>query len=249
MKILSKSEGKIIFVEEMKESLANAIRRSSLEIPILAIDEVEFYKNDSALYDEVLALRLGLLPLKTPKNMTEQEKCTCRGKGCAKCSLQLKLQAKGPVTVYAKDLKAKGEIVYPEMPLVKLREDQELELVAKAKLGKGVQHTKFSPGLVYYRNAPEIEVSKDCNFCQECIEACPHGILKLKKQKLELSDKYKCDLCEACVDACKNMGKGEIKILPGKEIVFFIESWGQISALNILEGAVKALKENFKQIK
>lgn len=44
MKILTKSNEKISFVEEVDESLANAIRRSVLEIPVLAIDEVEFFK-------------------------------------------------------------------------------------------------------------------------------------------------------------------------------------------------------------
>jgi len=244
MKIIQKTEDKIAFAEEIDESLANAIRRSALEIPILAIDEVEFYKNDSVLYDEVLALRLGLLPLKTEK-MELQEECSCKGKGCSKCSVQLKLQAKGPVTIYAKDLKGKADVVYGEMPIVKLIEEQELEFVATARLGKGIEHTKFSPGLVYYRNVGEIEVSRDCDDCKKCVEACPLGILSIEKGKGEF-DKYKCDLCEACVEECKKHGKDAIKIKPGKELIFFIESWGQLPAKDILEEAVKALKDNLK---
>ncbi len=249
MKILEKGEEKISFVTEIEDSLANAIRRSSLEIPILAIDEVEFHKNDSVLYDEVLALRLGLLPLKTPKTMTLQEKCSCKGKGCSKCSVQLKLQAKGPCMVYGKDLKGKVEVVYPDMPIVSLGEGQELELIAKARLGKGKEHTKFSPGLIYYRNVPEIEISKECNLCQKCVEACPQKILKRNKDKIELTDRYKCDLCEACVEICKKEGKDAIKIKPGKEIIFFIESFGMIPAKEILVESVKSLKENLKEIK
>ncbi len=252
MKILQKTPEKISFVEDFGESLANAIRRSALEIPILAVDEVEFHKNDSVLYDEVLALRIGLVPLETPKTFTLREKCTCKGKDCSKCSVQLKLQAKGPCTVYAKDLKGKVKPVYPDIPLVVLREGQELELIAKARLGKGIGHTKFSPGLVYYRNVAEIEISKGCKACQKCVEACPQKVLKLEKGKVEVIDKYKCDLCEACVEVCKKQNKGSegfIEVKPGKEIVFFIESWGQIKAENILSGAVKALKENLKAVK
>ena len=63
MKLLKKDEGKIIFETDMNISLANAIRRSVGEIPILAIDEVDIYKNDSALYDEAIAHRLGLIPI------------------------------------------------------------------------------------------------------------------------------------------------------------------------------------------
>jgi len=249
MEILQKTKEKISFAEEMDESLANAIRRSALEIPVLAINDVEFYKNDSVLYDEVLALRLGLLPLKTEK-MSSQEECSCKGKGCSKCSVQLKLKASGPTTVYSKDLKGKADVVYEDMPIVKLGEGQSLEFVATAALGKGIKHTKFSPGLVFYRNAAEISV-ENCEKCEECIKACPQNLLKAEKNKIEFNSnisRYKCDLCDACVDACKKFGKNAIKILPGKEIVFFIESWGQIEAEDVLIEAVKALKENLKQV-
>jgi len=250
MKILQKTNEKLSFAEEIDISLANAIRRSALEIPILAIDEVEFYKNDSVLYDEVLALRLGLIPIENQKGMVLSEKCTCKGKGCAKCSIKLKLQAKGPCVVYAKDLKGKAKAVYPDMPIVKLEEGQELELVATAKLSLGINHTKFSPGLVYYRNVPEIEISKDCKKCGKCVEACPKKILKIEKNELKVIDKYKCDLCEACVEECKREFKDSyIKISPGKELVMFIESWGQISAEEILKQSVNALKNNLKQIR
>jgi len=251
MKILEKTDEKIVFVCELSESLANAIRRSALEIPVLAIDEVEFYKNDSVLYDEVLALRLGLTPLETPSNMVLKEKCSCKGKGCSKCSAQLKLKAKGPVTVYSKELKGKVKVIYEEMPLVELTEEQELELVATARLGKGIEHTKFSPGLVYYRNVPEIEIDKTCQECKKCIEACPQDVFKIEKEKIEIKDIYRCDLCEACVEACKKNCKDKscIQINPGKEIMFFIESFGMISAKEILVEAVKALEDNLKQVR
>ena len=44
-----KEKQKLSFVSDMPISLANAIRRSVLEIPIMAVDEVEIIKNDSAL--------------------------------------------------------------------------------------------------------------------------------------------------------------------------------------------------------
>ena len=248
MKILEKSNEKVSFVVETEESLANAIRRSALEIPILAIDEVEFYKNDSVLYDEVLALRLGLIPLKNQKNMWLMEECSCGGKGCSKCSVQLKIQAVGPKVVYSKDLKGKADVVYEEIPIVKLTEGQELELVAKAKLGRGIEHTKYSPGVFYFRNVPEIEINKDCNLCKKCIEVCPQKVLGLEKEKISISNLYKCDLCEACVEVCKKEGKNAITIKPGKEIIFFIESFGQISAAEILIEAINVLKKNLKEV-
>jgi len=71
---IEKKENKIIFKAEIEESLANAIRRYLNQIPILAIDEVEIIKNGSALYDEVVAHRLGLIPLKMDKMITEKNK-------------------------------------------------------------------------------------------------------------------------------------------------------------------------------
>ena len=116
-KISSDKEKIVFLIKGINNSIANSIRRSIFEVPILAIDSVEFYKNDSALYDEILAHRLGLLPLRTSKTFTQREKCTCKGKGCIKCTLSFKLKAKGPKMVYAGDLKGKGaEMIYPEMP-------------------------------------------------------------------------------------------------------------------------------------
>ena len=245
MKIMQKDKEKAVFIAEIDESLANAIRRSVTEIPVLAVDEVEISKNDSVLYDEIIAHRIGLIPFKNEK-LRLREECDCKGKGCMKCMIQMKLSFKGPGTVYSKDLKGKAEVVYEKMPIVILKEDQELELVTFARLGKGIEHTKFSPGLVYYRNMAEVEI-KNCNACKECVEQCPLGLIKMEK-KAEVENIWKCDLCEACVEACKKKGNDSITIKPGKEIVFFIESWGQIEAKEILAEAVDAIKENLKQV-
>lgn len=238
MKIIKKTNEEFSFVSEMSESLANAIRRSVLEIPVLAIDEIEFVKNDSALYDEVLALRFGLLPLEIEK-LKLQSECNCEGKGCTKCVIQLKLSAKGPGTVYAKSLKGSAKVVYPDTPLVYLAEGQELELVAYARLGKGKNHTKFSPGLVYYRHVPEIEGNKKD---AEVIKRYPAGTLKFEGGEVKFVDKYACDF----YDTDKNL---DFKIVPGKEIMFCIESWGQMPAKDILSEAISALKENLDEFK
>jgi len=238
-KIIQKDKERLIFSSEMSESLANSIRRSVLEIPVLAIDEVEISKNDSALYDEIIAHRLGLVPLKMEDGLEMR-------KGCAKCTVQLKMQVKGPGTVYSGSLKGRAEVVFDKIPITLLRDGQEIELVASAILGKGIEHAKYSPGLAYYRNLAEVDL-KNCDACKECAEACPLGLLSGDK-KLEINDVWKCDMCEACVEACKKHGKGEIKVVPGNEIVFFIESWGQMDAKDIFAEAVKALKSNLKAV-
>jgi len=247
MKIIQKTKEKIIFQAEIDEGLANAIRRSVNEIPILAIDEVEIYKNDSALYDEIIANRLGLVPLVSEKSMNFFQDCSCKGKGCGKCTVELKLAKKGPCVVYASDFKGKADVVYGKIPIVNLNEDQELELVAYARLGRGKEHAKFSPGLVYYRNLADIEV-KNIDAFKKCVEACPLGLLSYDK-KAEVKDVWKCDLCESCVEACKKDNSDAIKIKPSSELVFFIESWGMIEAKDIFLQALDALRDNLKIVR
>ncbi len=136
---------------QVSESLANAIRRSTAEVPTLAIDEVEIFKNDSALYDEMLAHRLGLVPLKTEKSMN------------AKTKIDLKLSKVGPCTVYSGDLTGSAEVVYGKIPLTILGEGHKLELVGTAILGKGIEHAKYIPGLAYYRHLINVKSSSEAD--------------------------------------------------------------------------------------
>lgn len=163
IKIISKSDDKISFTTDMPISLANAIRRSLNYIPLLAIDSLEISKNDSALYDEIIAQRMGLIPLANEKLKLPKE-CGCeKEQGCTKCSIKFKLGASGPCTVYSTDLSPKDSILY-KMPITILDKDQELEFVAIARMGLGVEHAKFSPGMMSYRYSEDIENEDDEKF-------------------------------------------------------------------------------------
>src|SRR3989338_6024200 len=135
-KLLRKQDNKLVFMlKDSDPAYANALRRIILsELPVLAIKRVTFVKNTSALFDEILALRLGLVPLITDLETYElPEKCSCRGAGCAKCQVIFTLKAEGPITVYASDFKCqdpKIKAVYGKIPLVQLLKDQELEFEA-----------------------------------------------------------------------------------------------------------------------
>jgi DNA-directed RNA polymerase subunit D len=72
MKTIAKRNNQLIFTAEIDESLANAIRRYVDQIPILAIDEVEISKNDSPLYDETVAHRIGMVPIKNEKGVNDK---------------------------------------------------------------------------------------------------------------------------------------------------------------------------------
>jgi len=232
MKIIDKKDDQITFSAELSESLANAIRRYVEQIPILAIDEVEISKNDSPLYDETIAHRLGLIPLKMEKNIEEGH---------------LNLVAKKEGVVYSEELKGKTiKPVYDKIPITILKKGQELEILANAKIGRGSKHSKFSPGLMFYRNLMKVKIDKDCP--KEVINICPKKVFGLVAGKVSVIDEDKCDMCEACIDLCKKMGRNPIELIPTDELVITIESFGQIDEKEIFKRAIKILKEDLDEV-
>ena len=207
-------------------SLANAIRRSVDEIPVLAIDEVEFYRNDSALYDEFLAHRLGLIPLKTESKMG------------AKTSVHLKLKKTGPGIVHAKDLVGGAKVIYGDIPITLLERGQEIEILATAKLGLGIEHAKHTPGLCHYRHI--LEVRSKNKDVEKLVENAK-GVIKAEKK----GDKWLCDLPEAIVDEIIKLDKDAVK--ESDEILFFVESFGQLDAKDIIIKSIDALSSNLKE--
>ena len=68
VEILESSKDNIKFaVNNIDCSMANSLRRIMIcEVPVMAIELVRVVKNSSALNDEYLAHRLGLIPLSKP---------------------------------------------------------------------------------------------------------------------------------------------------------------------------------------
>lgn len=256
IKTLSKDKDKLTFlIKGINFVIANTIRRLIIDkVPCMAIEEVNFLKNSSALYDEIIAHRLGLVPFKTDlKSYVLKEDCRCKGKGCARCQLNIKLKEKGPCTVYSEGLKTrdpKVKPVYGKMPIVKLLKGQDLEIEAVAVLGEGEDHQKFSPGLAFYKAYPEFDI-KTCSACGKCVEQCPPKILKLAGKKVKVTDVEKCTLCKACEDVCPSKS---IKVEGSKEnFIFYIESFGQLKPKEMVLKAAdifdKKLDEFNKQVK
>ena len=76
-------------IEGISSAIANTIRRVIIaEVPTLAIDEITFVKNQTPFYDEIVALRFGLVPIKTDLNSYSTKE---KGKTKATTELQFKL--------------------------------------------------------------------------------------------------------------------------------------------------------------
>ena len=229
MEKISKTKEKMSFAGSINVSVANAIRRSMNEVPVLAIDEVDIYKNDSALYDEVIAHRLGLVPLKNQKLKEGQV-----------VELKLEAEGKGSNTIVYSE-KLGEEVIYKEMPIVYLADGQKIEIVAKAKLGKGKDHAKHSPGLISYRILSEVKIDKDGEKHQELSELYPE-VFEFDG-KLKVKDAFSCDLDMNDVADFKG-----ITIKPTDKLVFTIESWGQMNVDDIFLESIKALNKNLDDL-
>ena len=133
-------------ITEGTVAFANAVRRVAMsQVPVFAIDSVVFYENASAFFDEYLANRLALVPLKTDPRYTEKDE------------VDFTLEVQGPCTVYSDALKSTDKkivVANSKIPLLKLLDKQVLRLEAKAKLGIAKTHAKHQAGIVSYGYEP-----------------------------------------------------------------------------------------------
>ena len=244
-------KNKLVFVLKGSDpSFANAIRRCSIEeVPTMAIEEVEIRKNSSVLYDEMLAHRLGLVPLTTDlKSYVLPEKCKCEGEGCARCRLTMTLKASGPGTVYASEIKTKDpkvKPIHPETPIVKLLKGQKIEIEAYASLGRGKEHMKWSPGLVYYKYKPSVKLGKVTNP-EEVAKACPAGVFEVKNGKLVVNEKKL--LMHDLAGTAEKVSGGSVQVEESpKDFVFHVESWGQLSCKELIEQAASEFQAQLEE--
>ncbi len=237
----SKDELKLL-IKGSNYVFVNTLRRIIMtEVPTLAVKEVSLSKNTSALFDEIIAHRLAMVPLITDLNSyTLPEKCTCKNEGCAKCQTIMSLNSEGPITVYSQDLKIQDPEVKPaegKIPIVKLLKGQELQFEAKVILGKGKDHIKYSPGLAYYRGYPEFTINKKVQV-KDCIKSCDN-LLEEKGNTLIVKDLDKWN--EAHEQICK---EHEIEIKNSEtDFIFTIESKGKISCEEMLQRSLDVLDE------
>lgn len=242
IRLLQKNKDKTqvsVLIKKTTPAYVNALRRQMVnKVPVMAIEEVEFHKNNSALYDETVAHRMGLMPLTTDlKGYNLPSECKCENKGCAQCQAKFTLKAKGSCTVYAEDMKSKDPAVKPlygKMPIVKLAKGQELELEATAILGTGKQHVKWSPCHIWYSYEAQIEVNNESPKFNQFKDQYPPHIFD-KKGKIDKKLIIDNNLIDACDGVCEDV----VKVTYNSEnIVFNVESWGQLDVKTIVKTAV-----------
>jgi DNA-directed RNA polymerase subunit D len=151
-------------------------------VPCLALHEIDFhmgslgsyvdeesgdekeYESISAMFNEIIAHRLGMLPIPTDKKTVEAfgESIDDDSK---QPDIMYSLHKQGPCTVYSGDLEpvnGDDSLIIPEanVPIVKLAEGQAILVYAKAKMGVASKHTKWQCAVApRFYQAPTITVS------------------------------------------------------------------------------------------
>jgi len=191
--------------------IANALRRILLsEVPTMAIDKVIMYQNTSIMPDEVLAHRLGLIPILADARKfeyltdkgTPSEKNTLIFTLIAKCEKKHEAPPDAPPsqkflhsTVLSKDLawipqgnqaeRFKDSIrpVHDDIVIVKLRPGQSVEAELHVTKGLGSTHAKWSPVCTAsYRLLPEIVFTQPVEeeLADELVKKCPMGVFDIE---------------------------------------------------------------------
>ena len=256
IRILEKTDELIRFIiADADPALANALRRIILiDLPVLAIEEVVLVENSSALYDELLAHRLGLIPLITDlSTVIPRDQCTCGGIGCSSCQVEYILSKEAgqeSLVVYSGDLETEDPIMKPaknKIPIVKLAPGQKLEFEAFARLGTGKEHVKWQgASTVAYRYMPIIEVdaAKSDERDQSLVEICPKNIFTWDSNGLGLSNVMDCILCNACIEKCET--KSVSVRYDEHTFIFTVETSGTHTPELIVDLALKTLMNKVK---
>lgn len=149
------TKSNIKFTISAHVSFANSIRRILLgEVPMVAIDVVEIKENKTVLADEMIAHRLGLIPIRYNGTLISKKECDCDG-FCTKCSIKLTLRKSNDldpssdasaVLVTGQDLVTSVPGVHCHSSLiVKLAPGQRIDVTCVAALGTPQSHAKYCP--------------------------------------------------------------------------------------------------------
>lgn len=252
VQVLEESYDKITAVfEGFPRVYVNSIRRAAMSlVPVMAIDDVVILENTSSFYDEVIAHRLGLIPLKTPpeKYLLPSE-CDCKtALGCPKCRVLFVLDAEATDKVrevLSAELVSEDEEVKPvspNIPILKLAPGQKIKLEAYAKLGRGKSHSKWqATSAAVLKSYPVITLNDSCNNCGACISVCTKNVFSMHDGRLRVDRPLDCSLCFECLKSCQAEPKGISVNEDEDKFILTIESSGGMAAKEILVQAIKEI--------
>lgn len=193
---------------------ANALRRILIsEVPTIAIDMVEIERNNTVLPDEVLAHRLGLVPIYSKRELKYKEECGCSG-FCSECSVVFEIDIVHTEdalrVVSTRDIICDEEdVVIKSGPVItKLARDQGLKARCIGRKGIGKIHAKWSPVSAISFEYDKDNVRRETNYWfEESIEEEWPGV-----KQGEANPMQKVDKIHMCVEVIEG-GAGPVAIV------------------------------------
>ena len=254
--------------DDVAPHVVNALRRTLVaDVPKMAIEDVEFhlgpiraedgkeYESVAPLFDEIVAQRLGLVPIPTDLTLfNRRQDCpNCKGEGCPSCTIIYSLNKRGPATVFSGDLEPIGDtglrIRDANIPITKLGEGQALLVYATAQLGTGREHAKFQVAQgAGYAFVPVLRVGgKTFEASQSKVPACTDHVLvptSAEEETVEL----RAD-CKACKRFSEEYDAKTVKVWwdPSKVVLHF-ETDGSLSANETFVAALDILEKRFREV-
>ncbi|MFB6234522.1 MAG: DNA-directed RNA polymerase subunit D [Halopenitus sp.] len=225
-----------VLIRGLTPAFANGIRRAMIaDVPTFSIDTVRFAENSSVLFDEMVGLRLGLVPLTTPLDEFEIGD-----------EVTLALDVEGPDNAYSGDIETSDPMVEPaeeNIPVIELNEGQRIELEADAVLDTGKEHAKHQGGVsVGYRHLQKVTVEDDLGEFDEDEARILRGVIETEDGEVIPTNEFGNDLSEK---------------FPGKEVsvedvpeafVFHIETDGSFSVEELLLRAIDSVEERADEL-
>ena len=168
---------------------ANALRRICLNgVPVFAIDTVDVIENSSAMMDESIAHRLGMIPLKTELSRFNEPDSR----------VLLVLDSGNKETseaVTSADLLSQDEVVKPtsnKISIAYLAPGQKIKVEAYARLGRGTEHAKWNSSnvsiLTHTDKNNEYELTVETTGALEPKEIVIAGVDELAKRLEEFKE-------------------------------------------------------------
>ncbi|MCU4925499.1 DNA-directed RNA polymerase subunit D [Halobacteria archaeon AArc-dxtr1] len=224
-------------VRGVTPAFANGIRRAMVaDVPTMAIDTVRFVENSSVMFDEQLALRLGLVPLTTPPE----------GEFVEDDVVTLSIDVSGPGTAYSGDLVSSDELVQPadeNVPIINLKDGQRLEAEADAVLDRGKDHAKHQGGVaVGYRHLQRVTVDGDLPEFEDEESRIVRGVIEDEDGELVPTSEFDHDLTE------RYPGKNvQVEDVPNA-FVFHVETDGSFTVSELVTRAADSIERRATEL-
>eukprot|EP00501_MAST-03F_sp_TOSAG23-6_P002430 GSMAST32.ASY1.ANO1.2539.1 assembled CDS len=242
------------------------------EVETMAFAKVIYHNNTGIMQDEVLAHRIGLVPIRINPDLFAAVPQVNEFQETEANTLVFKLD----VTCTQNDLKAaamkagdlkwvpqgsqqsrlvgnnKPELVHDDILLTKLAFGQSIKMEVHAHKGMGKIHAKWSPSATAtYRMLPEVIITSpiEGDLAHELIKRDTTGVFALEKDtkaqggvRAIVSNVRNCTMSRECIRENDELASRIKLSRKSNHFIFSVESSGQIPAREIFLRALHVLK-------